>query len=105
VLQWRGAADGPSASADGPEAKAPRWLKLTRSGNVFNGYVSADGANWVAAGCVTNGLGKKLSAGLALTAHNNSVLNSTLFESVTVTAGSDRTVPVPAAGSPQPNGH
>jgi hypothetical protein len=91
VLQSRAAADGASASADGPEAKPPHWLKLVRTGNVFDGYVSADGTNWLAAGSVTNALNKNLSAGLALTAHNNAVLNSTLFENVTVTgAGSGK---------------
>ncbi len=90
VLQSRAAADGFSASADGPEAKLPRWLKLARTGNVFNGYVSADGTNWVAAGSVTNALNKNLSIGLALTAHNNSVLNSTLFENVTVSAKGEK---------------
>jgi uncharacterized repeat protein (TIGR03806 family) len=84
VLQSRASADGASVSADGPEAKLPHWLKLVRSGNVFNGYVSADGTNWLAAGSVANTLNKKLSVGLALTAHNNSVLNSTLFDNVTV---------------------
>ncbi len=84
VLQSRPAADSASASADGPEAKLPHWVKLARSGNFFNGYVSADGTNWLAAGSVTNALNKNLSIGLALTAHNNSVLNSTLFDHVTV---------------------
>jgi hypothetical protein len=82
VLQSRASADGASVSADGPEAKLPHWLKLVRNGNVFNGYVSADGTNWLAAGSVTNTMNKKLSVGLALTAHNNSVLNSTLFDNV-----------------------
>jgi hypothetical protein len=84
VLQSRTAADGSSASADGPEVKLPHWLKLTRSGNIFSGFISADGTNWISAGSVTNTLNKNLSAGLALTAHNNSVLNSTLFDHVTV---------------------
>ena len=84
VLQSRASADGPSVSADGPEAKLPYWLKLVRSGNVFNGLVSADGTNWIAVSSVTNILNKKLSVGLALSAHNNSVLNSTLFDNVTV---------------------
>jgi hypothetical protein len=61
-------------------------VKLTRTRAVFNGYISADGTNWTFAGSVTNDFRKNLSAGLALTAHNNSVLNSTLFESVTVAA-------------------
>ena len=84
VLQSRALADGTSASADGPETKLPHWFKLARSGNIFNGYVSADGTNWIAAGSVTNALNKNLSVGLALTAHNNSALNSTLFDHVTV---------------------
>ena len=84
VLQSRAAADGASASADGPETKLPHWFKLARSGNNFNGFVSADGTNWLAAGSVTNALNKNLSIGLALTAHNNAVLNSTLYDHVTV---------------------
>jgi uncharacterized repeat protein (TIGR03806 family) len=84
MLQSRTATDGTSISTDGPETKLPHWLKLTRKGNIFNGYVSADGTNWLTAGSVTNALNKNLVAGLALTAHNNSVLNSTLFDHVTV---------------------
>ena len=70
-----------------PGGKLPHWFKLARSGNVFSGYVSADGTNWVAAGSVTNALNKNLSAGLALTAHNNAVLNSTLFDNVVISTG------------------
>ncbi len=84
VLQSRAAADGISASADGPEAKLPHWVRLLRSGNIFSSFISADGTNWVATGSVTNRLNKNLAAGLALSAHNNSVLNSTLFDHVTV---------------------
>ena len=84
VLQSRATTDGASASADGPEAKLPHWLKLIRNGNLFSGYVSADGTNWITAGSVTNVLNKNLSIGLALTAHNNAVLNSTLFDHVTL---------------------
>jgi hypothetical protein len=29
---------------------APRWLKLTRSGNAFSGYTSADGSTWTQIG-------------------------------------------------------
>ena len=90
VLQSRAASDGASVSADGPETKLPHWLKLARAGNVFTGYVSADGTNWLAAGSVTNALNKNLSAGLAVTAHNNAVLNSTLFDNVAVSTKTDK---------------
>ncbi len=34
-------------------AAAPRWLRLTRSGDVITGYDSADGSHWTEVGTVT----------------------------------------------------
>jgi regulation of enolase protein 1 (concanavalin A-like superfamily) len=84
MFQSRATADALTASADGPAAKPPHWLKLTRTGDIFTGYVSADGETWEPVGSATNALSKTLLVGFALTAHNNSVLNSTLFDNVTV---------------------
>jgi regulation of enolase protein 1 (concanavalin A-like superfamily) len=84
TLQSRAVANASTASTDGPEAKPPHWLKLVRSGDLFSGYVSADGKNWLRTGSVSIPMGKTLSAGVALTAHNNFALNSTLFDSVSV---------------------
>ena len=84
LLQSRAQADHSTFSLDGPQVKPPQWLKLVRRGNRFSGSVSDDGKTWIAAGTVTNALNAELSAGLALTAHNNSMLNSTLFDQVTV---------------------
>jgi len=87
TLQWRSTpGDRTSGSVDGPAAKPPAWVKLTRAGNVFTGYVSADGINWQTVGNATIPMGRNLLAGLAATAHNNSVLNSTLFDEVGITA-------------------
>ncbi|MDD5140407.1 MAG: PQQ-dependent sugar dehydrogenase [Verrucomicrobiales bacterium] len=84
VFQSRAATDNLTTSTDGPAVKVPHWLKLTRSGNIFIGYVSADGTNWVSTGSVRIPMNKNLLAGFAVTAHNNSVLNSTLFDNVSV---------------------
>jgi mono/diheme cytochrome c family protein/regulation of enolase protein 1 (concanavalin A-like superfamily) len=84
MFQSRATADAPTTSADGPAAKPPHWLKLTRTGDVFTGYVSADGESWELTGSVANALNKTLLVGFAVTAHNNSVLNSTLFDQVSV---------------------
>jgi len=85
TLQFRTTTDNLTTSLDGPAAKPPQWLKLTRACDIFTGYSSADGTNWTSVGSITNSLNKSLAAGLALSAHNNSVLNSTLFDNVTVT--------------------
>jgi regulation of enolase protein 1 (concanavalin A-like superfamily) len=71
---------------DGPPAKLPFWVKLTRVGDVFTGYVSNDGINWKTVGSGTVPMNKNLLVGLAVTSHNNSALNSTLFEHVNFTS-------------------
>jgi uncharacterized repeat protein (TIGR03806 family) len=84
VLQSRATANQLTGSIDGPQAKLPCWLKLVRQGDRFTGYESANGAAWTPVGSVTNALDPTLSAGLAVTSHNNSVLNSTMFDHVSV---------------------
>jgi uncharacterized repeat protein (TIGR03806 family) len=87
VLQSRAVTDNGPASSDGPAAMMPQWLKLVRTGDVFKGYVAADGLAWAPAGTITLPMKKALNAGLALASHNNSVVNSTLFDNVSVTTG------------------
>jgi len=76
------------ASTDGPLAKIPHWLKLVRLGDSFTGYVSADGLAWQTVGTMTVPMNKGIYAGLALASHNKITANSTLFDNVSVTAGS-----------------
>ncbi len=83
TMQWRPiSGDRTSGSVDGPPAKLPYWVKLVRAGNVFTGYVSSDGLDWRLVANTTVPMNKRLLAGLAITAHNNAVLNSSLFEQV-----------------------
>jgi ABC-type multidrug transport system permease subunit len=51
-LQWNYTGD--TAGMSGTVGPAnPRWLRLTRSGDVITGYDSADGTNWSRVGTVT----------------------------------------------------
>ncbi len=43
---------------------APRWLKLTRTGNTVTGYESADGHDWRQVGTVTVALPRDAEIGL-----------------------------------------
>jgi ABC-type transport system involved in multi-copper enzyme maturation permease subunit len=63
-MQWNYTGDTPGLSgAVGPAS--PRWLRLTRSGDVITGYDSADGAHWTKVGTVTlPGLSSVTLAGL-----------------------------------------
>jgi regulation of enolase protein 1 (concanavalin A-like superfamily) len=69
ILQTRtsvGASTNFGARAPGV---APVWLKLTRMGNEFRAYRSADGLNWTDFGTLTLSLSGPLEVGLAVTSH------------------------------------
>jgi hypothetical protein len=59
---------------------APQWVRLVRSGNTITAYTSSDRANWVLRGSQTITLPEEAYVGLAVTSHNNSVLNTAVFE-------------------------
>jgi endoglucanase Acf2 len=83
-FQWRNAAAKPS-HAQLVGIKVPVWVKLTRSGNNFSGYYSTDDVNWKQIGAtVTLSIATTDLAGLAVTAHNNTALNTAVFTNVAV---------------------
>jgi ABC-type transport system involved in multi-copper enzyme maturation permease subunit len=63
-MQWNYTGDTPGLpGAVGPAN--PRWLRLTRSGDVITGYDSADGTHWTQVGTVTlSGLPSAVQVGL-----------------------------------------
>ena len=65
---------------------APCWLKLVRTGNTFTGYSSANGTDWTQVGTAAFTLASNVLVGLALTAHNNLLLNTATFDNVSVSA-------------------
>jgi phospholipase/lecithinase/hemolysin len=83
-FQYRSATNGVSTYVQGTNVAAPYWIKIERLGGVFTGSASLDGTNWVINGSVTNTLASTIYGGLAVTAHNNSFLNTSIFSSVQV---------------------
>ena len=84
-----GAAAGRCAEAGGGAetagcAEAGGWLKLTRTGDTFTAFVSADGVSWTPAGSITVALGSTVYVGLAVTSHNPGAVNTATFDSVSV---------------------
>ena len=63
-MQWDYTRDTPGL-AGAVSATAPRWLRLTRSGDTITGYDSADGAHWTKVGTATlPGLPATIQAGM-----------------------------------------
>jgi regulation of enolase protein 1 (concanavalin A-like superfamily) len=78
---------GASAVAiSGTTGKAPYWVRLTRAGNVFSGYLSPNGTTWTPVGTYTVPMASRLRIGLAVTSHANGAVNTAVFDSVSITA-------------------
>ena len=65
----------------------PYWVRLIRSGNVFSGYVSADGLTWFPSGTATINMSSSVYIGLAVTSHDNKLLCTAKLDGVSVTKG------------------
>ena len=66
-MQWNYTGDTPGL-AGAVSAASPRWLRLTRAGDVITSYDSADGTRWTKIGTVSlPGLATTVQAGLFVT--------------------------------------
>jgi hypothetical protein len=84
-LQWNYTGD--TAGLPGPVGPAnPRWLRLTRSGDVITGYDSADGARWSRVGAVTlAGLPATAQVGLFAASPDNEQVSQSFGGGASVT--------------------
>jgi glucose/arabinose dehydrogenase/regulation of enolase protein 1 (concanavalin A-like superfamily) len=87
AFQQRATVGGATTNAVTAGIAAPYWVRLVRSGNTFTAYRSADGLTWALQGQTTLALAAQLQVGLAVTAHNNALLNTSALTNASVTAG------------------
>ncbi len=88
AFQTRVNPGGASSANYGVEVSAPCWLKLVRTGNHFTGYLSLDGVEWIQVGQKDIVMEGTAYVGLALTSHNNAVLNTSTFAHLELTSPS-----------------
>jgi hypothetical protein len=82
-FQWRSTDGATCGNSSTSGLSAPYWVKLVRSGNSFTAYRSSNGTSWAQQGSAqTISMGNTVYAGLAVTAHNSSLLSSVSFDSV-----------------------
>ena len=66
--------------------QAPLWLRLARTNDVFTGYYSYDGTNWMLLASVTNaGTPFAILAGMEVCSRNPNWLGTAVFDSVSLT--------------------
>ena len=88
-FQWRSTPGG-GTNGTNTSGGVLTWLRLTRVGNLFTGYQSVDGLNWVqVATSQTITMAPTAQVGLAVTSHNNTALNTATFTNVALTSASE----------------
>ena len=86
-FQWRSTDGAECGFSNSGGLAAPHWIKLVRSGNSFTAYRSVNGTSWTQQGTPqTISMGTSVYIGLAVTAHNASLLSTATFDHVTLTA-------------------
>ncbi len=84
-FQWRAGTDGETQTSEQTPSPTPYWVKLTRAGNVFVGWISPDGKTWTERGRATIAMGPNVLAGICVTSHKNDTLTHASIQNVTVT--------------------
>jgi hypothetical protein len=86
-FQYRTSTNGASGSSAAANATVPLWLRiertLTGTTSTLIGKISTDGVNWTTIGSINiSNMGGTVLMGMALTSHNNALLNTTTFDNV-----------------------
>jgi hypothetical protein len=62
----------------------PQWVKLVRAGSTFTASYSADGATWTQIASTNVTMATSATAGLAVSAHTTTALNTATFDNVSI---------------------
>ena len=86
AFQRRATASGVTTDTSGITGSAPRWLRLTRTGNVITGAYSSDGITWTDAGSEVLSLATgPVLVGIAVVSHDDTATATASFDSVSFT--------------------
>ena len=65
----------------------PNWLKLTRAGNTFTAYISADGSAWTVVGSASVAMASSVYIGAMVASAQHGVWATAMFDNVSVSGG------------------
>lgn len=83
-FQWR-SANGGACNYTLMSNSVPRWVKITRTGNIFSAFYSLDGQAWTPFGVPqTIVMAGSITAGLAVTSHDAAKICTAKFDNVAV---------------------
>jgi fibronectin type 3 domain-containing protein len=88
VFSSRTVKSGTTINSGSNSMDVPSWLKLVRSGSIFTGYISTDGATWSLFASGTVPMGTNVYAGLAVTSSGSSQKATAQFDNITISGTS-----------------
>ena len=83
----RASSGGTTSYLAGATQAPPAWLRLSRSGSTVTAAVSSNGSTWSTVGSTPVDFGSSVYAGLVVTSHDTTRLNTSTFDNVSVSAG------------------
>lgn len=83
AFQYRLLQGGDSYNTNFYDATVPYWVKLSKRGDKYYGYTSADSTVWTLTDSTEVNLGSFAYAGIAYTTHNNAVKGTAVVDHVT----------------------
>ncbi len=84
-MQYTGSKSATPASYPTGFTDPDKWVKLTRTGNSFTSWISADGVNWTLMGTATLAMTGPVTIGLFDTSHNIGEASTAAFDHVSIT--------------------
>jgi regulation of enolase protein 1 (concanavalin A-like superfamily) len=84
AFQRRTVTGGTSVNTAGGTGTAPRWVKLTRVGDLITASISTNGTTWTVVGKDSFSMSGPVYVGLAVSSHDASRLATGTFDNVTV---------------------
>jgi regulation of enolase protein 1 (concanavalin A-like superfamily) len=91
------AAGGRPSTITQQDFRMPNWLRLSRTGNQFDAYISTDGSSWTLLGSTTLAMNATVYIGMAAASAQHAVWMTTSFDHVSIVG-----VGTPAPPPPDP---
>ena len=92
-FQRRPEPGGYSEHTSGGPGSAPGWVRLVRTGDLFEAYRSSTGTSWTKIGSDTIPMGDTVYVGIAATSHNAAALATDVIDNFKVTASTSTNNP------------
>jgi regulation of enolase protein 1 (concanavalin A-like superfamily) len=93
AFQRRVSAGASTLHTTGSSSTAPRWVKLTRSGNTITAFESSNGSTWTEVGSDTFSMPSTVLVGLAVSSHVSGVTCTSTFDGVTISSSAQASLP------------